>query len=221
MPPVEIRYWVCRYENVPYQREVTKYRSETRTRTVTKYRDEQRCCRDEQRSVFDRQLQFQVEVRFPADTELTGEQLEVLNIILASADANTARVELQVLNSVYNYRIANQEVSGATIRVDLEATQKTTLSQGDLASLTDYKKLVISLAGAGLDSALLTQDEQVKAAGGHVRMADVIQNAGAIRSALVAGNTIVYSVIAKRTGTSSLLAGKTLKAQKLDSVLLK
>ena len=160
-----------------------------------------------------------------------------------------------MLNSVYTYRIANQEVSGATIRVDLEATQKTTLSQGDVASLTDYKKLVVSLAGAGLDSALLIQDltsdfsdvtteyaifldlqtddgnrplntrtfsrEQVKAAGGVVRMADVIQNANSIHSALVAGNTIVYSVIAKRTGTSPLLAGKTLKAQKLDSVLLK
>ncbi len=263
----------CRYENVPYQHEVTryrsetryrqetrtrtvtKYRSETRTRTVTKYRDEQRCCRDEQKTVFDRQLQYQIEVRFPVEAELTGDQTEVLNIVLTAADENTAHVELQVLNSVYGYVIANQEVSGATIRVDLAAVEKTTLSQSDLATLTDYKRLVISLGGEGIDSALVIQDltsdfsdvtteyaifldlqtddgnkplntrsftrAQVKAAGGQIKMADVIQNANSARNALVAGNTIVYSVIAKRTGTSPLIAGKILKAQKLDSFLLR
>lgn len=263
----------CRYVRVPYQRPVTRYRTETRyrqetrtrtvtryrtetrTRTVTKYREEQRCCRPETREVFDRQLQFQVEVHFPVDADLTQEQTETLDIILVSADQNSAQVRLQQFNTVYNYTIAGQTVSGGTIQVVLAATPKSLLSEQDLASLSDFKNLMIGLDGAGVESELVINDltneysdvtteyaiyldlktasgnkplnmrsftrDQLKIKSGHLRMADVIQNPAAIQEALIPGNTIIYSVIAKRGGASPFLAGKVVKAQKLASVVLK
>lgn len=250
----------CSYVQVPYQREVTRYRTETRyrqetrTRTVTRYRQEQRCCRPETQVVFDRQLQYQLEVHFPSEAILTPNQIETLNIILVSATEQSAQVQLQPLNTIYSYTIANQTVSGSIIRVELAATPKRILSEPDLASLSDSKKLNVELAGAGSESALLITDAtldfedvqtvyaifldlntdegnkplntrtftraQLKESGGFIRMADVIQNPTAIREALIPGNTIVYSVIAKRSGSSSLLAGRTLKAQKLSSFVL-
>lgn len=250
----------CSYVQVPYQREVTRYRTETRyrqetrTRTVTRYRQEQRCCRPETQVVFDRQLQYQLEVHFPAEAILAPNQIETLNIILVSATEQSAQVQLQPLNTIYSYAIANQTVSGSIIRVELAATPKRTLSEPDLASLSDSKKLNVELAGAGRESALLITDAtldfedvqtvyaifldlntdegnkslntrtftraQLKESGGFIRMADDIQNPTAIREALIPGNTIVYSVIAKRSGSSPLLAGRTLKAQKLSSFVL-
>jgi hypothetical protein len=263
----------CRYENVPYQREVTRYRTETqyrqetrtrtvtryrtetRTRTVTKYRDEQRCCRTETRQVFDRQLQFQVEVHFPADTDLSDDQVETLKIILTAASANSANIELELLDTQHDYVIARQSVSGATIRVELETSEAKFLTEQDLPSLSDSKKIGAALAGAGVQSSLQILDQttdfvdvqteyaifldlktangskplnsrtftrkQVKALGGVIKMADVIQSQNTSKNVLVRGNTIVFSIIAKRTGSSPLLAGKSVKAQKLASVVLK
>ncbi|MEQ1721714.1 MAG: hypothetical protein ABL930_00970 [Pseudobdellovibrio sp.] len=384
----------CRYEQVPYQREVTKYRTETRyrqetrtrtvtryrtetrtrtvtktrtetrTRTVTKYRDEQRCCETKTREVFDRQLQFQVEVNFPQEAQLLAGESEHLNINLISADATSATVDLSVMNSIYGYRIASQNVSGATIRVELalvpkfdlsnagvssiealkidwvnsaqafqvsftdivksahvtttytlvisdlltgatlEQTNVTALANGkfgalltsvrdpqakikatisvkragvivagseisfetsaafekrsvqstDLINLADSKNVVVTLADRGINSALNIEDaanvfadvsttyqifldlkiggaskplnektftsEQVKAAGGTIKMADIIGYDLVIQNSLKAGNQIAFSVIVRRTSASSVFAGKTVKTQKTGTVIL-
>lgn len=120
-------------------RTVTKYRTETRTRTVTKYRDEQRCCETKTREVFDRQIQFQVEVAIPQDAQLLAGETETLNINLVSADANTAKVDLKVVNSVYGYRIANQSATGAVIRVELALVPKFDLTNAGSDSIESLK----------------------------------------------------------------------------------
>lgn len=74
---------------------MTKTRTETQTRPVTKYRDEEKCCVTKTRKVFDRQLQFNVNVVFPQNAILLGTEIETLNVILVSADASTAQVQVR------------------------------------------------------------------------------------------------------------------------------
>lgn len=130
---------VTKYRSETRTRTVTKYRSETRTRTVTKYREEQRCCKPLTREVFDRQLQYQVEVSFPQEAQLIANESENINITLISADETSAKVGLQVVNSVFGYKIANQTVSGAQIRVELALVPKFDLSNSGVATIKDLK----------------------------------------------------------------------------------
>lgn len=145
----------CNYENVPYQvpvtryrdetryrkelrtRTVTKYRTETGTRTVTKYREETRCCQTKTREVFDRQLSFQVAVSFPQDAVLSGQEVDVLNLRLVSA--NPARVEIQVVNSEFGFEIVNQQVNGAAITVELKTKPRYDHSNAGPSSIVNLK----------------------------------------------------------------------------------
>lgn len=140
----------CHNVRVPYQHEVTKYRdetryrSETRTRTVTKYRDEQRCCRAEQRQVFDRQLQFQVHVNFPIEAVLNQGESERLLVRLESAQPAT--VSVQSTSGKYSYTIANQLASGEQVNVDLALVVGKYAKQVDLARLADVNAVRLAAA---------------------------------------------------------------------------
>ncbi|MFZ3231322.1 MAG: hypothetical protein WA160_14025 [Pseudobdellovibrio sp.] len=145
----------CRNVSVPYQRQVTRYRNETqyrnetRTRTVTHYRNETRtrevtktrteehCCVTKTREVFDRQLQFQVSVNFPQNAILAGADTEVITLKLTSADP--AVIAINSSNSIYNYAIANQSVSGASILVDLVVVPKFDLSNAGPSTIQGLK----------------------------------------------------------------------------------
>jgi len=124
----------CNYERRSYQEPVTKYRTETRykketrTRTVTKYRDEQRCCVTKTRQVFDQQLQFQVNVNFPAAAILVGSEMEKVLVQLTSAQPVAVAVQAQ--SAIYGYAVSNISVSGSIVNVDLAMTPKITAVNG-------------------------------------------------------------------------------------------
>ncbi|MGZ3690083.1 MAG: hypothetical protein ACXVAX_01180 [Pseudobdellovibrio sp.] len=154
----------CGYEQVPYQREVTgtrtetRYNTETRTRTVTKYRDEDRCCQAVTHQVFDRQLQYQVQVHFPADAVLNSAQSETINFILDTATLKTAHVTMQVVNSVYRYVMTKQQVTGATISIDLAIAPKDVLTSDDLPGLSDNSKITVTSDPKAYAATLTIQD---------------------------------------------------------------
>ncbi len=133
----------CRNVRVPYRREVTKYRDETRyreetrTRTVTKYRDEQRCCRPETREVFDRQLQFQVQMTFPQNAVLAAGEVERLVIRLNSAQP--ASISIDSSQAIYIYAIQNQSASGEVVNVTLSLTPKYDLSNAGESSIRSLR----------------------------------------------------------------------------------
>lgn len=108
---------VTKYRNETRTREVTKTRTETRTRTVTKTRVEERCCVTKTREVFDRQLSFQVAVNFPQDAVLGAKESETITVSLSSADPAVIAVDSS--KALFNYKIANQSVTGASVLVDL------------------------------------------------------------------------------------------------------
>ena len=113
----------CNNVSVPYQKPVTKYRTETRyndvtkTRTVTKYRTEDRCCRTETRTVFDKQLQFNVELRFPDNTILNDQEKDSIQVKLKQV--SPVSIEIENLNSIHNYKIANSKVTGDNVVLEL------------------------------------------------------------------------------------------------------
>jgi hypothetical protein len=150
--------------NVPYQRPVTKYRTETRTRTedrtrsVTKYRDEERCCEARTREVFDNQLEFQVEVSFPNTAILATNEIETLEVTLATLQP--ASVVISTKNTIYGYEILSQSNSGAVISVNLKLKPKYDLSNAGEKSITDLRitsstqlnKFVVTVDDAITDS---------------------------------------------------------------------
>lgn len=133
----------CNYERRSYQEPVTKYRTETRykketrTRTVTKYRDEQRCCVTKTRQVFDQQLQFQVNVNFPAAATLLGSEMEKVLIQLTSAQP--VAVSVQTQSAIYGYAVSNSSVSGSIVNVDLVMTPKVTATNGGESSIKSVR----------------------------------------------------------------------------------
>jgi len=126
---------VTKYRNETRTRTVTKTRTETRTREVTKYRDEERCCVTKTRQVFDRQLSFNVELIFPQEAQLTGNESETLNVKLISADANGAQVQVDVVDSIYGYKVASQTANGASIQVVLALTPKYDLTNAGISTI--------------------------------------------------------------------------------------
>ena len=357
---------VTKYRTETRTRTVTKTRTETRTRTVTKYRDEVKCCVTKTREVFDKQLQYNVSVVFPSNALLQGADSETLNIKLISATQDSAQVEIQVVDSIYGYRIANQTTSGASILVELAlapkynlsnagadtiqnlrvdyvaalqkfqvsfsdklaatkiqsvysleiidiatgqnletlevksltkevlgavlntaldaqakikvvlkvqrsgaliqdgqisfetsatVSEKRSLSKETLASLSDKKLLTISFSGKGLSTAVTLNDltaefsdvstsydiyidvktssgpkainmktfkrEDIKQKNMTVAITDVIGKSTTAQNALKAGQTLIYTIVAKRTGTSSLIKGKTIKVEKNGESVVK
>jgi hypothetical protein len=182
----------CGNVQVPYQREVTRYREETRynyvtkTRMVTKYREETRCCVTKTRPVFDKQLAFTVTVHIPENAVLAAGETEQLNIILESADDNSATVSLEANDTIWGYSIASQTVTGSHIEVVLAAKaqwDQTTAGQASIKrpilnwapsvkyfqfSFTDlvqspkikstYKVTLLDLTGKKLDEKIPTAD---------------------------------------------------------------
>lgn len=156
----------CRTVRVPYQREVTRYRDETRyrqetrTRTVTKYRDEQRCCRPEQRQVFDRQLQFQVQLQFPQQAVLVSGEVERLTVALAGTQPGSVTVDAR--QAIFGYNVLSQNASGELINVQLGLTPKFDLSNAGESSIQslrakfslDLRKFVITVQDSIADSSV-------------------------------------------------------------------
>ncbi len=126
---------VTKYRNETRTRTVTKTRTETRTREVTKYRSEEKCCVTKTRQVFDQQLSFNIEVVFPQEAQLAGNENETLNIKLVSADANSAQVQVDIVDSVYGYKVASQTSNGASIQVILALAPKYDLSNAGISSI--------------------------------------------------------------------------------------
>lgn len=126
---------VTKHRTETRTRTVTKTRTETRTREVTKYRDEERCCVTKTRQVFDRQLSFNVEVIFPQEAQLTGNESETLNVKLISADANSAQVQVDVVESIYGYKVASQTVNGSSVQVILALAPKYDLTNAGISTI--------------------------------------------------------------------------------------
>ena len=255
--PVTKTRTVTKYRQETRTRQVTKYRQETRTRTVTRYRDEDRCCKNVQKVVFDRQLQFHVEVNFPSDSILAPGQVETMDIMLVAADAKSARVELQNVLAKNRYYIAKQQVTGANIRVDLAIQPKDVLSDADLAVLSDNSKLAVSVNplkyaegtisiadtapafrdvvssytvtlnmikadGSLLEGSSRTWSAaELKAANGSLRLIDVYTDQTKALNSLGMGARLKYQVIAKRGGSSPVLAGKSIQAAQEGQMQIK
>lgn len=130
---------VTKHRTETRTRTVTKTRKETRTREVTKYRDEERCCVTKTRQVFDRQLSFNVEVVFPQEAQLIGSEVETLNVKLVSADASTAQVQVDIVDSIYGYKVASQTVNGASVQVTLALAPKYDLTNAGAATIKDLR----------------------------------------------------------------------------------
>ncbi len=130
---------VTKYRNETRTRTVTKSRTENRTRQITKYRNEDKCCVTKTRQVFDRQLQYNVSVVFPQNAQLAGSESETLNIKLVSANANGAQVQVEVLNSVFGYKVLNQNVSGSTIQIELAISPKFDLTNAGGTTIQNLK----------------------------------------------------------------------------------
>ena len=116
----------CGYESVAHTRTVnktrteTRYRQETRTRTVTRYRSETRCCETRYRSEFDHQAALKAVVVFPADAVLDADEIEQASLTMVAED----QVEVAVKQSVYGYKVVDQQKNGALVTVTLALTAK-------------------------------------------------------------------------------------------------
>ena len=130
---------VTKYKTETRSRTVTKMRLEDRTRQVTKYRDEEKCCVTKTREVFDRQLSYNVSVVFPQNAILNANESETLNIKLVQAGLNNASVQLEILNSIYGYKIASQNLNGAGIDVVLVMIPKLDLSNAGPVTIQNLK----------------------------------------------------------------------------------
>lgn len=156
----------CRTVSVPYRREVTKYRDETRyrketrTRTVTKYRDEQRCCRPEERQVFDRQLAFQVQLSFPQQAVLVAGEVE--RIVVSLAGTQPGSVSIDARQAIFGYQVLSQSASGEVINVQLGLAPKFDLSNAGESSIQslrakfslDLRKFVVTVQDTIADSSV-------------------------------------------------------------------
>lgn len=147
---------VTKYRTETRTRTVTKTRTETRTREVTKYRDEERCCVTKTRQVFDRQLSFNIEVVFPQEAQLVANETETLSVKLISADASGAQVQVDIVDSIYGYKVVNQAVNGASVQVILALAPKYDLTNAGVSTIKglriDYvaavQKFQVSFADA-------------------------------------------------------------------------
>ena len=118
---------------------MTKYRTETRynevtkTRTVTKYRTEDRCCKTETRTVFDKQLQFNVELRFPENSVLNEQEKDSIQVKLKQV--NPVSLDIENLNSVHHYKIGNTKVTGSNVVIDLSLQPHLNLTNAGAQSI--------------------------------------------------------------------------------------
>lgn len=150
---VPVRDRECRYERVPRTRTVTKYRdvtryrSETRTRTVTKHRTESRCCKTETVQVFDRQYKVPVVVNFPAESQLQAAEIETLKLELAGTEA-APEANVTIESPIFKYEVANRQVSGGAVLIDLKLVPKFDASELGKGTLTQLKLMPTTRAAA-------------------------------------------------------------------------
>ena len=264
----------CTNVQVPYQHEVTKYRQETQYRDetryrqetryrdetvahqVTKYHQEQQCVDTKTVKTFDHQARFNLVVIFPLSAVLQPNDQEILNLKLISTSESKPQVRLDVVSSIYSYRIKQQNLKSGVLVVELEIYDSSALlQQADLAELKKGANLSASLIGHGLDSALVLTDltkefndvntnysiyldlikvdgtskplnmksfarDNLKSANMMVKLSDIIGYAQVSKTALVYGNVIEVSIIAKRTGANSILGANSVKAEKILKVII-
>lgn len=100
----------------------TRYHSEARTRTVTRYKSETRCCVTRYKDVFDHSYSFSVSLKLPP-VELFPSEFEKIGISLGGTES-APTFALNTTGSIYPYVIAKQEVSGASVYLELTADPK-------------------------------------------------------------------------------------------------
>ncbi len=127
---------ITRYRSETRTRTVTKYRQEPRTRTVTKYRTVTKCCVTRYRSEFDHKWEMNVQIQFPSQTVLQGSESESFEVALTGDESNPG-VEFKIVDSIYGYRIAYQDIKVTSGLVQLELVPK--FSERDLGEASIKK----------------------------------------------------------------------------------
>ncbi len=138
---------VAKTRAVTKYRTVTKYRQEARTRTVTKYRTETRCCVTRYREEFDRQQSLNVEVIFPAGSELLANEKELVLLQLQGDEAEPS-ASLTVKESIFGYRIVDQKRVGGIYRIQLGLVAKYSPAQVGAESIQDLTLVIEGTQGA-------------------------------------------------------------------------
>lgn len=121
---------VCGYEQVKKTRPVTRYRD------VTRYRKETRCCVTKYRDEFDHTWSIDVALKFPPEAQLVGDEKERLQVAVDSNEANP-KVDLSVIESIFGYKIANQNQSGRHLDVELMRVARYSENQLGKTSIKD------------------------------------------------------------------------------------
>lgn len=260
---VPYQHLVTRYRPETRYREETRYRQETQYRQenvaheVTKYRQEQQCVNTQTVRNFDHQARYNLAVVYPLNALLKPSDQEILNLKLISTVESQPQVRLDMVKTVYSYRIKQQIVKSGVLVIELEVYDPNALlKQTDLAELKKSANLNATLVGQGLNSGLMITDltkefndvnttysiylDIIKADGTSkplnmksftrqnlklnnmiAQLSDIIGYAQVSKSALVAGNVIEVSLIAKRTGSNSILGAHSAKAEKVLRVTIK
>jgi len=138
---------VTKYRDERRTRTVTKYRQEKRTRTVTKHRNKEVCCKTEIRNVFDHQFKMPVEVNFPAETALVGNEQESFNLAFTGTEAAPA-VSLTPKSAIFGYVMDHQEFRGGAMVVHLK---RVALYNQDQLGATSIKNLGLRLTSNGAE----------------------------------------------------------------------
>jgi hypothetical protein len=114
---------VTKYRQEERTRTVTKYRQETRTRTVTRYRTVTKCCVTRYRDEFDHTWNLNVQVLLPAKTTLFANEKEQFKINLTGSEEKPD-VTLEVLSSIYGYKLGRKDIRTGSGVVELLLTPK-------------------------------------------------------------------------------------------------
>lgn len=120
---------VTRYQKEERSKNVTKYRTETQYRDITKYRTETKCCKTEMKTIFDHNWEQDVEIIFPNENKLLGEDEEQFTLQLKGTEQNPS-VEVFFTNSPYKYQASISTSSSKKIVVNL--TNQPYLKASDL-----------------------------------------------------------------------------------------
>ena len=120
----------CSNVSVPRTRTVTRYREEThyrqeeRTRTVTRYREETRCCRPEEKLVYDHQWAYELTLRIDPKAQLIVGETEQFKVEITGGE-NAPEFVLHADNThVFKYELVIQTLNGAQGTADIVAKPK-------------------------------------------------------------------------------------------------
>ena len=126
---VPVRDQDCDFENVTKPRQVLKFRE------VTKYRSETTCCITQTREVFDHTWEQKIQILFPNSHTLLPNESEKFKFSLIGQETQP-QIKLEILQSIYGYKISSQKVINNTLVVELASAPKYTAEKIGKASIT-------------------------------------------------------------------------------------